>query len=92
MVLTLALAAPVTFAQRQQTGPGGFYLRNNDTVVFYGDSITEQRLYTLFAEAFVVTRYPELNVKFVHSGWGGASTGINLGLGYWTLVYPSGLG
>lgn len=40
-------------------------------MVFYGDSITEQRLYTVFAEAFVLTRYPKLNVQFVHSGWGG---------------------
>jgi len=39
-------------------------------VVFYGDSITEQRLYTTFVETFVLTRYPQLNVRFVNSGWG----------------------
>lgn len=49
----------------------GFSLRPNDTVVFYGDSITDQRLYTTFVETFVVTRYPKLPVRFVHSGWGG---------------------
>jgi len=49
----------------------GFYLRNNDTVVFYGDSITEQRLYTTFVETFVLTRYPRLQVRFVNAGWGG---------------------
>jgi lysophospholipase L1-like esterase len=48
----------------------GFYLHDKDTVVFYGDSITEQRLYTTFVETFVVTRYPQLNVRFVNSGWG----------------------
>jgi lysophospholipase L1-like esterase len=48
-----------------------FHLRPNDTVVFYGDSITDQRLYTTFVETFVVTRYPSLPVRFVHSGWGG---------------------
>jgi lysophospholipase L1-like esterase len=48
-----------------------FQLRPNDTVVFYGDSITDQRLYTTFVETFVVTRYPTLSVRFVHSGWGG---------------------
>ncbi len=48
-----------------------FYLKNGDRVVFYGDSITDQRLYTTFAETFVVTRFPKLNVKFTHSGWGG---------------------
>ena len=36
----------------------GFYLRENDRVVFYGDSITDQRLYTTFTETFVVTRFP----------------------------------
>jgi lysophospholipase L1-like esterase len=48
-----------------------FYLHANDTVVFYGDSITEQRLYTMLTELYTVTRYPKLNIRFVHSGWGG---------------------
>jgi lysophospholipase L1-like esterase len=48
-----------------------FYLHPNDTVVFYGDSITDQRLYTTYTETFVVTRFPKLPVRFVHSGWGG---------------------
>ncbi len=51
--------------------PSHFYIRPGDTVVFYGDSITEQRLYTMFTELYTVTRYPSLDVKFVHSGWGG---------------------
>src|SRR5512136_1333551 len=48
-----------------------FYLKSGDRVVFYGDSITEQRLYTTFVETFVVTRFPQWKVDFVHSGWGG---------------------
>jgi lysophospholipase L1-like esterase len=48
-----------------------FYLKNGDTVVMYGDSITAQRLYTNFAESYVVTRFPKLNVRFVQSGWPG---------------------
>src|SRR5579859_8134896 len=40
---------------------GTFYLKNGDHVVFYGDSITEQRLYTSFVETYVVTRFPKLN-------------------------------
>ncbi len=39
--------------------------------MFYGDSITDQRLYTTFAETYVVTRFPTLNATFIHSGWGG---------------------
>jgi len=48
-----------------------FYLKHGDRVVFYGDSITEQRLYTTIVETYVVTRYPGLDATFVHSGWGG---------------------
>jgi len=40
-------------------------------VVFYGDSITDQRLYTTFVETYVVTRFPRMQVSFVHSGVGG---------------------
>ena len=48
-----------------------FQLIDGDRVVFYGDSITEQRLYTTLVENYVVTRFPRRNVTFVHSGWGG---------------------
>jgi lysophospholipase L1-like esterase len=50
---------------------GNFYLHDGDTVVFYGDSITNQRLYTVFTEAFVLTRFPGMRVRFIHSGWSG---------------------
>src|SRR6185437_9505430 len=48
-----------------------FSLKDGDRVVFYGDSITDQRLYTVITETYVATRYPDLNISFVHSGWGG---------------------
>ncbi len=54
---------------------GTFYLKDKDTVVFYGDSITDQRQYTVAAETFVLTRFPNLRVRFVHSGWGGDKVG-----------------
>ena len=40
-----------------------FYLKSGDRVVFYGDSITDQRLYTTFIETFIVTRFPSLEVE-----------------------------
>lgn len=64
----------LTFA-RLASATGDFHLKNGDRVVFYGDSITEQRLYTTFAETFVVTRFPSLQVTFTHSGWGGDRVG-----------------
>lgn len=48
-----------------------FHLKQGDRVVFYGDSITDQRLYTTFVETFVLTRFPSMKVDFIHSGWGG---------------------
>ncbi|WP_031500915.1 SGNH/GDSL hydrolase family protein [Bryobacter aggregatus] len=48
-----------------------FALKPNDRVVFFGDSITDQRLYTTFAETYVATRYPQAKISFIHSGWGG---------------------
>ena len=48
-----------------------FQIVDGDRVVFYGDSITEQRLYTTLVENYVVTRFPKKSVTFVHSGWGG---------------------
>lgn len=50
---------------------GDFAFRKGDRVVFYGDSITDQRLYTTFIEDYVVTRFPHLNVRFIPSGWSG---------------------
>ena len=48
-----------------------FALRDGDRVLFYGDSITEQRLYTTYVEHYVLTRYPERHITFVNTGWGG---------------------
>ena len=68
-ILTLSLAlVPAALTAAEQ---GDFYLHSGDTVVFYGDSITDQRLYTMLTELYVVTRFPGMNVGFVHSGWGG---------------------
>src|SRR2546428_2551782 len=67
LVRTLCLVAFAALQARAQS----FALKEGDRVVFYGDSITDQRLYTTFTETFVLTRFPRLNVSFVHSGWGG---------------------
>jgi lysophospholipase L1-like esterase len=64
-----ALAAVCTCSLAADLPP--YYLHSGDRVVFYGDSITEQRLYTMLTELYGVTRYPKLDVTYVHSGWGG---------------------
>jgi lysophospholipase L1-like esterase len=52
-------------------GPGDFSLKNGDTVVMYGDSITEQTLYTQWVELYTVTRFPQRRITFYGAGVGG---------------------
>jgi lysophospholipase L1-like esterase len=71
LLTTLHHTYALVIASASLPAAESFSLHDGDRVVFYGDSITDQRLYTVIAETFVVTRYPGLNVSFVHSGWGG---------------------
>ena len=48
-----------------------FWLKDGDTVVFYGDSITEQSLYNQWVELYTVTRFPKMRVHFYGAGVGG---------------------
>ncbi len=48
-----------------------FAMRDGDRVVFLGDSITEQRLYTTYIEAYALTRHPDWKISFRNVGWGG---------------------
>lgn len=68
VLLLLAVGLALAFSALAQ---GKFSLKDGDRLVFYGDSITDQRLYTTFVETYVVTRFPRLKVWFVHSGVGG---------------------
>ena len=71
-ILSCALAATTCGALSLSAfAQAPFALKNGDRVVFYGDSITDQRMYSLMAEQYIVTRFPNLKVSFVHSGWGG---------------------
>ncbi|HUT92635.1 MAG TPA: SGNH/GDSL hydrolase family protein [Thermoguttaceae bacterium] len=46
-------------------------LDSGDTLVFCGDSITHQCLYTQYVEDFFYTRYPERKIRFHNAGIGG---------------------
>ena len=63
-ILILLLAAATATRGYSQT----FALHDGDRVVFYGDSITAQRLYTRFVEDMVLTRYPQMHVDFWNAG------------------------
>lgn len=52
--------------------PTGIDLQDGDTLVFLGDSITHQRLYTQYVEDFFYTRFPHRRIHFHNAGIGGA--------------------
>jgi len=72
LAVTLLLALSLGGAACAQAAPpAAFTLKDGDRVVFYGDSITEQREYTNDVEEFVLTRYPAWKVSFFNAGVGG---------------------
>ncbi len=56
-------------AQTVNSAP--FALKDGDRVVFYGDSITAQRLYTKYIEESIIARYPGMHIDFYNAGMGG---------------------
>ena len=75
--LTLSIAA-APLALGQETAPtipampNKIDLQDGDTLVFLGDSITHQRLYTQYVEDFFYTRHPDRRINFHNAGIGGA--------------------
>ena len=61
----------LALAQTAGLWAGDFLIHDGDRVVFLGDSITEQRLYTTYIEAYAMTRHPEWKLTFRNVGWGG---------------------
>lgn len=47
-------------------------LKDGDSIVFLGDSITHQCLYTQYVEDYFYTRFPKMRLKFHNAGVGGA--------------------
>jgi lysophospholipase L1-like esterase len=68
LLTTILLSVPAMLAQTAQKP---FYLHDNDTVLFYGDSITEARNYALDIQTYVATRFPKLHIHFYAAGYGG---------------------
>jgi lysophospholipase L1-like esterase len=70
--LSLAIVAATLFAAIAPAATAqGYYLKAGDTVVFYGDSITEQNYYNQWVELYTVTRFPAMRVHFFGEGVGG---------------------
>jgi len=71
MKFRTACASLLFYTLLSSTFGSDFAIHNKDRVVFYGDSITDNSPYTSFIEAFIVTRYPSLDVRFFNAGVGG---------------------
>jgi lysophospholipase L1-like esterase len=73
LALLAALAAAVALAPARAPAAEakGFPLKDGDTWVMVGDSITAQHLHSNYFEAFCYARYPKLTFRFRNSGVGG---------------------
>ncbi len=80
LILPLTLTAAAAFAQDKPAAPPAptfptvldhVDLKDGDTFVFLGDSITHQCLYTQYVEDFFYTRYPKIRIHFHNAGVGG---------------------
>lgn len=83
---TLVLLVACTLVPPAQAADEFFLRPADDMIVFLGDSITEQRMYTAYLEAYVLTRFPDWQVRFRNAGWGSDTSwmltrhGIDYGL------------
>jgi lysophospholipase L1-like esterase len=62
----------ITYAQEPAAPIDKIVLDDGDSIVFLGDSITHQCLYTQYVEDFLYTRFPNKRFKIHNAGVGGA--------------------
>jgi lysophospholipase L1-like esterase len=74
-LLNSAAAAVILFSAGPPCSAADFFLKNGDTVVMMGDSITEQHLYSTYVETWALTRFPAWDMKFFNVGIGGDGAG-----------------
>jgi lysophospholipase L1-like esterase len=67
-IARLALLAAVVSSRQARAE---YALRDGDTVVFLGDSITAARTYGKIVERYTLLRFPDRKVHFRNAGWGG---------------------
>jgi len=65
-------AAPETDQKQFPATLRQLELKDGDSIVLLGDSITHQRLYTQYVEDFFYTRFPNKRLKIHNAGVGGA--------------------
>ncbi|HNX04444.1 MAG TPA: SGNH/GDSL hydrolase family protein [Opitutales bacterium] len=76
MMIKMVLAGCMTLAGAGTAGadaPTATVFTNGETVVFLGDSITQQAHFMRFITDFYLTRYPERAIRWVNAGIAGNS-------------------
>lgn len=58
-----ALSGAIAHAAEQ-----AFFLKNGQTIVFFGDSITQGGTYVAYVESYLRTRFPEQSFRIINSG------------------------
>ena len=66
-VVLAATCAPPFAPPAAAEGKAG--LASGERVVFFGDGVTQQRLYSRYVAQFVAVRYPDRDVRFFNAGW-----------------------
>ena len=70
--MCVALLSSLLFAAAvSPASPVPVQIGDRETIVFYGDSITEQNLYTAYLETFLLSRFPKKDLAFFNLGWSG---------------------
>jgi len=78
LVIAILLTSLPLHAQETPEEPEGaaplakLDLKDGDSFVFLGDSITHQCLYTQYVENYFYTHFPKMRLKFHNAGVGGA--------------------
>ena len=69
--IVFSIAPGVGHADELAASLGKLQFADGDTLVFLGDSITHQCLYTQYVEDYFYTRMPKVHIRFHNSGVGG---------------------
>jgi lysophospholipase L1-like esterase len=67
-IATMVLVSAAATSTRARAD---FDVRDGDTVVFLGDSITAEGTYGRIIETYTLLRYPNRKAHFINAGWGG---------------------
>jgi len=68
MIAAIVLAAACSVAAASQETHADFYLKNGQTIVFFGDSITEAGTYVDYVDVFLLTRFPDRPFRILNRG------------------------